>query len=126
MLKTVLDDPHTQSDALDTLFDFNRPRGSWRIQRPDGQYFHRWVRNVREFTPDADKACPFLTEQGAQHVIDIQHGSQAGRKAFRGCKPVSVAPLFESGDHGYCVRCGALHEQDFCPASTVEGDGVAR
>jgi hypothetical protein len=100
-----------QSYVLEHLLAFDVPKGAWRVQRPDGQYFMRWGRE-REWTSDASKAMPFMTQAGAQHLIDINHGSDAGRKAFRGCRPVLVE--VEAGDHIVCA-CGQLHERDYCP-----------
>ncbi len=114
-VKAVLDNPETQSDALDHLLFFDAPRGPWRVQRPDGAFFLRWVTDEREWTTDADKAVAFSTEGSAQHLIDIQFGSMAGRKAFRGARPVMVG--VEPGDHVPCA-CGLMHERD-ADADTV-------
>jgi hypothetical protein len=114
-------DEDNQEQALDRLLGFDVPKGAWRIQRPDGQYFSGCTSlGVYCFTPKADLACPFHTEASARRLLDIFQGSAAGRMAMRDCRPVCVLPLLPDGDHVPCA-CGMFHEADYCPTANGHG-----
>lgn len=106
-----------QSDVIETAFDFDKPKGAWRIQRADGQYYQGYLndRLGDVFIADGSAACPFGSQTAAQHWIDIRMGSATGRRLFQDCTPVCLAPLLEPGDHILCTACGSLHERDACP-----------
>lgn len=114
-----------QTDAMDRLLAFDRPKQPWRIQRPDGAYYKGYESaSVGEtFVADPARACDFPTASAAQHLIDIYvgGGSTKYRKLFAGCTPVMVQTVAEPGEHIVCA-CGLIHEADFCP--TAAGHGV--
>jgi len=115
-----------QTEAIEHLLAFDRPKGAWRIQRPDGSYYKGYEsRAVGEvFVTDPAKACDFPTASAANHLIDIYVGSASVkyRKLFRGCTAVQAQTAAEAGDHVPCA-CGLTHERDFCP--TADGHGAA-
>lgn len=115
-----------QTDAMDQLLAFDRPKGAWRIQRPDGAYYKGYESaSVGEvFVADPAQACDFPTASAAQHLIDtyIGGGSVKYRRLFRGCAAVQVQTVAEPGDHVVCA-CGAMHEADFDCREAV-GHGV--
>lgn len=119
--RTLIDEDN-QTTVLDNVLAFDAPKGTWRIQRPDGQYFSG-VGAVGSycFTSKAEAACPFHTEASVRRLLDIFQNSAAGRLAFQDCKAVCVVPLLELGDFVVCA-CGQMHEADYCP--TANGHGV--
>lgn len=115
-----------QTEAMERLLDPDRPKGPWRIQRPDGAYYKGYESRAagEVFVADPAQACDFPTASAATHLIDIHIGgaSVKYRKLFRGCVAVQVQTAAEPGDHVICA-CGMTHEASYCP--TANGHGAA-
>lgn len=91
-LATISDEiRQAKEDIAGSLLGFDAPidSGAWRIRRADGLYYAP-KGLVRGWTTDHAQAIPFLTRDGAQHYLDIELGSQAGRAAMRDCAPCQI------------------------------------
>lgn len=111
-------------DQAEAIFDFDRPKGPWRIVNPSGLFYEgiqsRLGHVVDIWTTNSQTAAPFDSHDEAARIINIYGDSDTRlARAWKGCRPVQI----EAGDHVVCTTCGTAHEADYCP--TAEGHGAA-